>query len=73
MNQQAMERRFCAFQAEAKVLAGGLTDLAQRAMVYHHLYRVSNGNHVFPLIAAHGALWAGGYFRYGLRLGRIIS
>jgi hypothetical protein len=73
MNQQAMDRSFCALQAEAQVLAGGLTDLAQRAMVYHHLYRDSGGNHAFPLIAAHGALWAGGYFRFGLRLGRLIS
>ena len=73
MNQQALDRSFCALQAEAQVLAGGLTDLAQRAMVYHHLYQQSGGNHVFPLIAAHGALWAGGYFRFGFRLGRFLS
>jgi hypothetical protein len=73
MNQQALDRSFCALKAEALELAGGLTDLAQRAMVYHHLYRESGGNHVFPLIAAHGALWAGGYFRFGLRLGSFLS
>jgi hypothetical protein len=62
-----------ALHEEARQLAGGLTDLAQRATVYHHLFRASDGNHVFPLIAAHGALWAGGYFRFGLRLGQWLS
>jgi len=60
-------------QEEAKVLAGNLCDLSQRATVYHHLFRASGGNHTFPLIAAHGALWAGGYFRRGLRLGKWLS
>lgn len=54
-------------------LAGGLSDLAQRAAVYHHLFDASGGNHAFPLIAAHGALWAKGYFRYGMRLGAVLS
>ncbi len=58
---------------EAERLAGRNGDLAQRATVYHHLYRHSRGNHVFPLIAAHGALWAKGYFAFGLRLGWAIS
>ena len=55
-------------QEEGTRLAGGLTDLAQRATVYHGVYRESGGNHVFPLIAAHGALWAGGWFKFGFRL-----
>jgi hypothetical protein len=41
--------------------------------VYRHLFIESNGNHVFPLIAAHGALWAAGYFRFGLCLGEVLS
>lgn len=64
---------YTALQTEVTRLAGGLSDLAQRATVYHHLYRASGGNHVFPLIAAHGALWAGGHFRNGLQLGRWLS
>lgn len=48
---------------EAEQLAGRNRDLDQRATVYHHLYHHSRGNHVFPLIAAHGALWASGNFR----------
>jgi len=58
---------------EATRLAGGLRDLAQRATVYHHLFHASGGNHAFPLIAAHGALWAGGYFRSGQRLAEVLS
>ena len=60
-------------RSDATRLAGGLTDLAQRAAVYHHLYEHSGGNHAFPLIAAHGALWARGYFRFGLRMGWLWS
>lgn len=62
-----------ALHVEATRLAGGLHDLAQRATVYHHLFRASGGNHAFPLIAAHGALWAGGYFCFGRRLGETLS
>ena len=38
-------------RTEATRLAGGLTDLAQRATVYHHVYQDSGGNHLFPLPA----------------------
>ena len=60
-------------RAEAERLAGGLNDLAQRASVYYHLYEDSGRNHIFPLIAAHGAMWARGYFRFGMGLGRCCS
>ena len=58
---------------DAERLAGGLTDLAQRATVYHHLFEHSGRNHVFPLIAAHGAMWARSHFRFGLKLGSWCS
>lgn len=58
---------------EASVLAGRLTDLVQRAAVYHHLYEDSGGRNVFPLIAAHGALWGSGYFALGMRVGTLLS
>ncbi|GAA0599662.1 hypothetical protein GCM10009416_42150 [Craurococcus roseus] len=54
---------------EATLMAGGIHDLAQRAGVYHHLFVHSGRNHVFPLLAAHGALWARGHFQKGMRLG----
>lgn len=68
-----LQAAYDALKREATTLAGGLSDLSQRAAVYHHLYQASGGNHVFPLIAAHGALWAGGYFRFGMRLGEWLS
>ncbi|PWF48416.1 hypothetical protein [Massilia glaciei] len=54
-------------------LAGELGDLRRRACVYHHLYADSGKRSVFPLIAAHGALWACGYFKKGMLGGRVIS
>lgn len=68
-----LAERYEALRVEATTLAGELTDLARRAAVYRHLFLASGGNHAFPLIAAHGALWAGGYFRMGLSLGRLLS
>lgn len=54
-------------------LAGGLNDLSQRAAVYYHLYEDSAGRNIFPLMAAHGALWAKGYFQKGMRAGKVLS
>jgi hypothetical protein len=68
-----LQKAHAAIQEEALRLAGGLQDLPQRATTYHHLYRDSGGNHIFPLIAAHGALWARGYFRFGAWLGRGVA
>lgn len=67
------DREVALLRNEATLLAGGLTDLAQRASVYHHLFEHSGGNHGFPLLAAHGALWASGYFRLGMRMGSLIA
>ena len=60
-------------QSDGLRLAGGLNDLSQRATVYHHVFRESGGNHIFPLIAAHGALWARSWFSFGMKLGRVLS
>jgi hypothetical protein len=54
-------------------LAGGLGDLSRRACVYHHMYEDSGNRNVFPLIAAHGALWAAGYFRKGMLGGKVLA
>lgn len=73
MNREEMIARLQAWRAEGERMAGSLTQLAQRASVYRHLYRASDGNHIFPLIAAHGALWARGYFRWALDLGQKLA
>lgn len=51
---------------EGYALAGGLDDLRRRARVYHRMYQDSGKRNVFPLIAAHGTVWALGYFKKGL-------
>ena len=73
MTAESLRFHYDQLQREATRLAGGLTDLSQRAAVYRHLFLASGGNHTFPLIAAHGALWAGGYFRFGLNLATALS
>ncbi len=66
---EALQSFYDSLQRDAQRLAGGLTDLAQRATVYHHIFEHSGRNHIFPLIAAHGALWARRYFHVGRQLG----
>ena len=58
---------------EAQILAGDPNALSQRATVYWHIYRHSNGRHTFPLLAAHGALWGAGFFAKGQKLGRALT
>ena len=60
-------------RAEMTGLAGGLEEIPRRAALLYGLYLDSGGNHAFPLIAAHGALWAFGFFEVGGSLGRFIA
>src|SRR5689334_1520771 len=57
-----------ALKAAAEVAAGSPTDIPRRAVLLHSLYQDSGGNHAFPLIALHGALWASKFFA---RTGRV--
>src|SRR5262249_51512530 len=50
-----------------------MLDIPRRVVILSNLYLDSGGNHVFPQIAAHGALWAFGYFEVGGSLGRLIA
>ncbi|WDI43916.1 hypothetical protein [Bremerella sp. P1] len=68
-----LKRTYDALHAEAVRLAGTTRQLSQRAATYHHVYEDSGRNHIFPLIAAHGALWARGYFAFGMQLGEALS
>lgn len=65
LEQHAKESGFENLFLEAESLAGRPQDLVQRASVYHHLYKDSYGNFVFPLLAAHGALWGSIHFKRG--------
>jgi hypothetical protein len=70
MHSVTVAQAFGDLHREAERLVGGLGDLPRRAAVYRHIYHAAGGLHAFPLIAAHGALWSGSHFRWGLRLGR---
>ncbi len=54
---------------QAVRLAGSPGDIAQRVMAHHQIYRDSGGNHAFPLVALHGAMWASGFFETTGQLG----
>ena len=73
MDLDLLNDRYAALKAEATALAGGLEDIPRRVVILDSLYRDSGGNHTFSLVAAHGALWAKGYFEVGGRLGRFIG
>lgn len=60
-------------RAEATRLAGGPHDVARRVLVYRQLYRRSGRNHVFPLIAAHGAIWGEAFIRRGRVMGHLLA
>ncbi len=66
--QSQLRQAFDALHREGTILAGGLGELSQRATVYRQIFRDSGRNHIFPLIAAHGALWARGYFQFGFKI-----
>jgi hypothetical protein len=73
MDRATLQSRYDALKAEATLLAGDLLDIPRRALILHNLYLDSGRNHYFSMIAAHGALWASGYFEAGGSLGRLIA
>lgn len=73
MQSQSLRARYEHHRQRARALAGAPGDIAQRVMVHHQIYRESGKNHVFPLIALHGALWGYGFFETGGKLGELIS
>lgn len=73
MNATELQAKYDELKDEGTRLAGDLLDIPRRVVALHQLYRESRGNHAFSLIAAHGALWAAGYFEAGGSLGRLIG
>ncbi len=68
-----LQTAYAAQKQEATRLAGDLLDIPRRGILLDTMYRDSGGNHVFPQLAAHGALWAYRFFEVGGRLGRMIA
>lgn len=73
MTLEQIQTRYADLKQEGTRLAGGLLEIPRRVAILYHLFQDSGGNHVFPEIAAHGALWAFGYFEMGGSLGRLIA
>jgi hypothetical protein len=60
-------------RAEAVRLAGGPGDMPQRVALLHSIFVDSGGNHAFPEVALHGALWAYGFYERRGTVSRMIS
>src|SRR5262249_40470675 len=73
MDTATLRAKYDTIKAEATLLAGDLLDIPRRVIILSNLYLGSGGNHTFSLIAAHGALWAYGYFEVGASLGRLLA
>lgn len=73
MAAEALAGAYERIQLQATALAGELADFSQRSAAYHQLYLASGGWNIFPLIAAHGALWGSRYFDKGMLAGWIFS
>lgn len=65
MDIETLRSRYDAIKAEATLLAGDLLDIPRRVVILSNVYLDSGGNHAFSQVAAHGALWAFGYFEVG--------
>jgi hypothetical protein len=62
-----------AIRKEAVGLAGGPGDMPPRVALLHTIFVDSNGNHAFPEVALHGALWAYGFYERRGTVSRAIS
>lgn len=60
-------------RGEAVRMAGGPGDMAQRVALLHAIFVDSAGNHAFPEVALHGALWAYGFYERRGVVSRMIA
>lgn len=60
-------------KARARQIAGTPSDILPRVAAHRAIYLDSRGNHAFPLIALHGALWGYDFFEVTGKLGHLIS
>ncbi len=66
-------RSYEEIRARAVALAGGPGDMPQRVAILHSIFEDSGGNHVFPEVALHGALWAYGFYERRGAVSRAIT
>lgn len=68
-----LQRAYADIHADAVRLAGGPGDMPPRVALLHSIFVDSNGNHVFPEVALHGALWAYGFYERRGTVSRAIA
>jgi hypothetical protein len=68
-----LERAYAEIRADATRLAGGPGDMPPRVALLHAIFEDSRGNHVFPEVALHGALWAYGFYERRGTVSRAIA
>jgi hypothetical protein len=68
-----LERAHQEIRAEAVRLAGGPGDMPPRVALLHSIFVDSGGNHAFPEVALHGALWAYGFYERRGTVSRMIN
>ena len=64
---------YLSLRSEAERLAGGPGDIPPRVAALHSIFVDSGGNHAFPEVALHGALWAYGFYERRGVVSRMIS
>jgi hypothetical protein len=60
-------------RAKGHALMGELNDFHHRAAVYAQLDEDAQGQNPFPLIAAHGAMWASGFLPKAMLAGKVLA
>jgi hypothetical protein len=69
----ALAREHEAIRGRAERLAGGPGDIPQRVALLHAVFVDSGGNHAFPEVALHGALWAYSFYERRGAVSRAIA
>lgn len=72
-SRDALQLAYETTRARAREIAGAPGDILPRVIAHRGIYIDSRGNHAFPLIALHGALWGYDFFETTGRLGELIS
>jgi hypothetical protein len=73
MRPDELRAAYDATKVAARQIAGRPSDILQRVTAHRAIFVDSRGNHAFPLIALHGALWGYDFFETTGKLGDLIS
>jgi hypothetical protein len=70
---EGLRDAYAGIRADALALAGEPGDMPRRVAAHHSVFLDSRGNHVFPEVALHGALWAYGFYESTGTVSRLVS